>query len=166
MTELALLLESSTWENITRTHYYKRSTRWGGVDVTTNFWRSNRPGTFEKGISKWSFRQVLLKRNMSNQASDTFLKRYCANWSPTLLLSHTQGLSRACYLGRRLEKVQQPGRHCTGKHTESHLLSLQASTLRFPVAPAAAWSLQDPTQSCCSCSDWRNSFKTSKLLIS
>lgn len=94
MTELALLLESSTWENITGTHYYKKA-------VDRAEWASSQLSEevqvpFKKKYGKWSFRRVLLKRSMSNQASDTqlFSNSCCAKRSPTALVSRTQVFSR------------------------------------------------------------------------
>lgn len=151
-----------------RKHYWnpllQKSSGQGGVGVITTFWRG--PGTFQKEIRQMKLQTGPFKKE---HVKPSF--RHSVNFSQTVVvqnevLLHWCLAPRPSLDGWRLEQVQYPGRHCTGKHTESHLWSPQPSTSRFPVAPAAAWSIQDPTQSCCSFSDYRNSFKTAKLLIS
>lgn len=76
MTELAYLLESNVWENITGTYYYKKSTGWGGVNVTTSFWRCNCSGTLEK--RKW---QMKLQTGLFKKKHVKPSFRYSVNFS-------------------------------------------------------------------------------------
>jgi len=71
MTKLALLLESSTCENIIGTHSYKKAldrVEWTSSQVAEEVIVQV---PFNKQYGRWYLRQVLFQRSIPNQASDT-----------------------------------------------------------------------------------------------